>query len=182
MRCHATDLDRHRYIIEQYDNLPDVLIFQHANRYQWHNDDPLFDGARSLSRLRIPHVLEQGYVNLRCVWTLGCPHEIRPFEEESAARDRSDDQAVEDRAGDFYKASFEQLFAGLPVPEVVGAPCCAQFAVAAGKIHERPKSDYERYRQWLLDTELSDDLSGRIIEYMWHSKLPLGVSPRLKKR
>src|SRR2546430_3170769 len=29
------------YIIEHYDELPDVCIFMHAHRYSWHNDDIL---------------------------------------------------------------------------------------------------------------------------------------------
>lgn len=76
----------------------------------------------------------------------------------------------EARAGTFYKPAFEGLFPGVPVPEVIGASCCAQFAVTADKIRERPKSDYETYRHWLLETKLPDDISGRILEYSWHCK------------
>lgn len=146
------------------------MIFQHANRYQWHNDDPLYDGERMLSRLKIPFVKAQGYVNLRCVWTLGCPDEIRPlkeFDESSSDTDASGEK----RAGAYYKPAFEQLFPGVAVPETIGASCCAQFAVTAERIRERPLSDYESYRQWLLETPLSDHISGRIMEYLWHSML-----------
>lgn len=31
-----------RYIIDNYDKLPDVAIFLHGRRYQWHNEDPLY--------------------------------------------------------------------------------------------------------------------------------------------
>ena len=31
-----------RYIIDNYDTLPDVMVFIHSLRYQWHNDDPLY--------------------------------------------------------------------------------------------------------------------------------------------
>lgn len=147
-----------------------MIVFQHANRYQWHNDDPLYDGQRLLLRLQLPFVRAQGYVNLRCVWTLGCPNEIRPIKEYEAARP-SDDTEVSSkvRAGSFYKETFETLFPGMVVPEAIGASCCAQFAVTAAQIRERPKSNYEAYRQWLLETTLPDDISGRIMEYSWHS-------------
>jgi hypothetical protein len=145
------------------------MIFQHANRYQWHNDDPLYDGQRMLSRLQLPFVKAQGYVNLRCVWTLGCPSEIRPSKEYIAPPPAGEEVSEEARAGAFYKPAFEELFPGEPVPEVIGASCCAQFAVTANKIRERPKSDYENYRRWLLETKLPDDISGRILEYSWHS-------------
>jgi hypothetical protein len=154
------------------------MIFQHANRYQWHNDDPLYDGQRMLSRLQVPFVKAQGYVNLRCVWTLGCPAEIRPLKESIAPSSGDAEVSEEARAGAFYKPAFEELFPGVPVPEVIGASCCAQFAVTADKVRERPKSDYENYRRWLLETKLPDDISGRILEYSWHSmNFSLSSSP-----
>ena len=29
-------------MIDHYDNLPDVSVFMHSERYQWHNDDPIY--------------------------------------------------------------------------------------------------------------------------------------------
>ena len=29
------------YIINNYASLPDYMVFLHALRYQWHNDDPM---------------------------------------------------------------------------------------------------------------------------------------------
>lgn len=159
-----------RYIIDNYDKLPSLMIFQHANRYQWHNDDPLYDGERMLSRLQMPFVEAQGYVNLRCVWTLGCPDEIRPLKEFVDMSSGDGESSSELRAGAYFKPAFEELFPGVSVPEIVGASCCAQFAVTADKIRERPLSDYENYRRWLLETPLSDHVSGRLMEYLWHSK------------
>jgi hypothetical protein len=148
------------------------MIFQHANRYQWHNDDPLYDGQRMLSRLQLPFVKAQGYVNLRCVWTLGCPSEIKALEEFQTPSSKAAEVPGEARAGSFYKFAFGELFPGVAAPEVIGASCCAQFAVTTEKIRERPRSDYERYRDWLLETTLPDGISGRILEYSWHSENP----------
>lgn len=72
------------YIIDHYDELAEVVIFHHSNRYQWHNDHATQDSMRVLSKLRLPHVLEQGYANLRCVWSPGCPSEIRPHADAAA--------------------------------------------------------------------------------------------------
>lgn len=158
------------YIIDNYETLDGVVIFSHASRYQWHNDDPLYDGLQLLLRLRVAHVQTQGYVNLRCVWTLGCPSEIHPFIDALSPPPFSDPSSKDALAGSFYKQAYEELFPGQPVPEVVAQPCCAQFAVTAERIKARPKSDYEHYRDWLRDTPLTDYLSGRIVEYMWHSR------------
>lgn len=137
------------------------MLFIHSQRFQWHNDDPYYDGVAMLRNFRVPYLQQQGYVNLRCVWTLGCPAEIHPL---------SDAHREDVHAGEYFKNGFMELFPDTPVPESVGVSCCAQFGVTRAKVLERPKSDYERYRRWLSKTDLTDDLSGRIMEYSWHSK------------
>jgi hypothetical protein len=67
-----------------------------------------------------------------------------------------------------YPQAFQELFPGEPIPPVVAVACCAQFALTREKIRERPLKDYQRYRQWLLDTSLDDQVSGRVFEYSWH--------------
>ena len=71
-------------------------------------------------------------------------------------------------AGEYFRTGFMELFPGVEVPEEVGVSCCAQFGVTRSKVLERPKSDYIRFRKWLAETPLQDDLSGRIMEYSWH--------------
>lgn len=154
-------LMRDRYIIDHYDNLPDAMLFIHSQRFQWHNDDPYYDGVGMLRNFQLPYLQKQGYVNLRCVWTLGCPGEIHPL---------SDTHRDDVHAGEYFTNGFKELFPGVPIPEQVGASCCAQFAVSRDRVRERPRSDYVRFRDWLINTDLTDDLSGRIMEYSWHSK------------
>jgi hypothetical protein len=118
-----------------------------------------------LRHFQMPYLEQEGYVNMRCAWSLGCPSEIRPFAEEGEHR-------AQVHAGGDYKQAFQVLFPGADVPEYVGVSCCAQFAATKEKIRERKKSDYERYRKWLLKTNLEDSISGRIMEYSWHSTFP----------
>jgi hypothetical protein len=151
------------FIIDNYNDLPDNIFFIHPNRYQWHNDDPDYDGLPMLRHFQLPYLEQQGYVNIRCAWSLGCPSEIKPLEEEGEHR-----AAV--HAGGDYKKAFEVLFPNQHVPEVVGVSCCAQFAVTKEKVKEKPRLEYERLREWLLETELKDSISGRVFEYSWHSK------------
>ncbi|KAF2029245.1 hypothetical protein EK21DRAFT_101313 [Setomelanomma holmii] len=149
------------YIIDHYDNLPDNVLFIHPNRYQWHNDDPDYDGLSMLRHFQLPYLENEGYVNIRCAWSLGCPNEIKPLAEEGEHR-----EAV--HAGGDYKQAFQHLFPGEEVPSAVGVSCCAQFAATKEKIRERKKSEYQRYRGWIMDTNLSDSISGRVLEYSWH--------------
>lgn len=153
------------YMIDRYDTLPDATLFVHASRFAWHNDDPDYDALPTLRNFRLPYLKSQGYVNLRCVWVIGCPAEIRP------AADEAEREGVEKiQAKHIYKEAFEELLPGVAVPETVAVSCCSQFGVTRETIRSRPKADYIRYREWLLQTELDDALNGRVFEFAWHSK------------
>jgi len=153
------------YIIDHYDRLPGTILFHHAERFQWHNDNPDYDALPLLQRLRLSHVENEGYVNLRCAWILGCPSEIKPHIDNVPSK-----QNEPITAKHVYKSAFEELFPGAEVPETIGVPCCSQFAVRREVVWSRKKEDYIRYRDWLLASPLGDDLSGRVLEYSWHSK------------
>ncbi|KAI4936661.1 hypothetical protein J4E86_011278 [Alternaria arbusti] len=101
------------FIIDNYHKLPGNILFLHAERYQWHNDDPDYDGLSILRKFRFSYLQEKGYLNLRCVWVLGCPNEIRPFE------DAKDPARPAPHAGQFYKQAFEELFPGRDVPRAI---------------------------------------------------------------
>ncbi|KAF1836289.1 hypothetical protein BDW02DRAFT_494066 [Decorospora gaudefroyi] len=149
------------YIIDHYTSLPDNILFVHPTRYQWHNDDPDYDGVPMLRHFQLPYLEKEGYANIRCAWSLGCPNEIKPLDEQGQHR-----EAI--HAGGAYKLAFQQLFPETEVPSAVGVSCCAQFAATKEKIMERKKEEYVKYRDWILETDLEDAISGRIFEYSWH--------------
>ncbi|PGH06235.1 hypothetical protein AJ80_08204 [Polytolypa hystricis UAMH7299] len=150
------------YIIDHYDSLPDVIVFIHSQRYQWHNDDPLYDNVPIIRSLRLPFVTKTGYAPLRCTWVPGCPSELHPLNPTDEGRET---RKLTERA---YAAAFSELLPDIPVPEAVGAPCSSQIAVSRETVWRRPKSSYERMQKWLIETELSDKISGRVMEYTWH--------------
>ena len=153
-----------RYIIDRYWSLPDVSVFLHGGRYQWHVDNPLYDSVISISDLQSDFVQEAGYVSLRCAWSVGCPRELEPAR---YLRERPDDS--HHPAAMEYPDRFMELFPRAEVPEAVGAPCCSQFALSKNKIREQSLDYYIRLQRWLMDTELNSGISGRIFEYSWHS-------------
>jgi hypothetical protein len=116
-----------------------------------------------LRHFQLSYLEKEGYVNIRCAWSMGCPNEIKPLAEAGEHR-----EAV--HAGGDYKTAFEHLFPGEEVPAVVAVSCCAQFAATKEKIREKKKEEYERYRNWIIQTDLGDAISGRVFEYSWHSK------------
>ncbi|KAB8437448.1 hypothetical protein FH972_025126 [Carpinus fangiana] len=147
------------YIITHYYSLPAHMVFLHARRYQWHNDDVMYDHVPTLRALRLAHVARVGYQSLRCAWAPGCRVSLRPqpggadgFYEWSAA----------------YAAAWRAFWPDARVPAEVGAPCCAQFAVSRAQVLRRSVREYERVRQWLWGTALDPEKSGRVLEYSWH--------------
>ncbi|KAH9868477.1 hypothetical protein J1614_007549 [Plenodomus biglobosus] len=147
------------WIIDNYDNLPDVTIFMHAHQMAWHND-ALLDGNAYLliTRLSRQRVWREGFVNMRCTWHPGCPDWIHPGKTEK-------DPSKEEEH--LIAKSWSELFPLDPVPTVLATPCCAQFAISRDRIQARPYAQYLWYRDWLFNSRLPDHLSGRMWEYVW---------------
>lgn len=149
------------YILEHYDDpdLADVNIFLHAHRSAWHTPELLnHDALQVITRLSSPRVTREGYTNLRCYWDPGCPTRIYP-----GRIDRDKDRPEQL----VMAATWPLLFPGEPVPSVLGAPCCGQFAVSAQRLRAIPKARFQRYYDWTLSTRESDWVSGRVFEYLW---------------
>lgn len=147
------------WIIDNYDNLPDVAIFMHAHQYTWHNDEVLdYNAALLVKKLSRPRVWREGYMNMRCSWHPGCPDWMHPGETEENAYKQEEVLLAK---------SWTELFPLDQVPHVLAQPCCAQFALSRERIQARPHASYIWYRNWLLNTQMPDYLSGRIFEYIW---------------
>lgn len=147
------------YVIDFYDDLPDVAVFMHSHQNAWHNDE-LFDGdaAEILRRLSMARVMREGYMNTRCQMSPGCPDWMHP------GAVKQNEQKQEEV---MLARAWSELFPDEQVPSVLAQPCCAQFALSRDRIRTIPRSRFIFYRDWLLHTDLSDYIAGRIWEYLW---------------
>lgn len=158
------------YLIDNYDSLPSTIAFLHAHPSgflkAWHTDTPLHENVYAMQHLQLDYVQEAGYVNLRCKWNPGCKqaHRNNPH-----------------ITGDVWQTVFANTStpptglsywprSGAPfvLPIELGVACCAQFVVSRSQVHERPREDYLQFRQWVIDTDMLDAKSGRVMEYLWH--------------
>ncbi|KKZ67166.1 hypothetical protein EMCG_07147 [[Emmonsia] crescens] len=152
------------YIIDHYDDYRNdaAILFLHADRDQWHNDDDKYDGKRMLQRFNTQHLVREGYVNMRC----------HPFPGCTTGLDLTITPTVNSSESATIASILQNIATLFPgstqPPDEVAVGCCAQFGVTAGTIRQTPRKRYEELRQWLLDTPLSDQISGRVMEYMWH--------------
>lgn len=148
------------YIIDHYYELPDTVIFMHAHRFSHHNSDLLgFDAVKMIRKLSNAHVAREGYVNMRCQWSPGCPEWLHPHETQETLLKQEEEVLAE---------CWNELFPHDELPGTLAQPCCAQFALSRDRILSIPLSRYLFYRDWTLSTPLSDYVSGRIWEYSWH--------------
>ncbi|KAJ5864253.1 uncharacterized protein N7529_006169 [Penicillium soppii] len=147
------------YIVDHYDQLPDVAVFMHSHQNAWHND-ALFNGdaANLLRRLNLNRVIREGYMNTRCGFGPGCPAWMHPgaVEEDETKQEET-----------MLARAWGELFPDEPIPSVLAQPCCAQFALSRDRIRSIPRARFVFYRDWLLSTDLSDYITGRIWEYLW---------------
>ena len=147
------------YIINHYNALPDILIFMHSHRWTHHNNDLLaYDAAEMVRRLNSDYVTREGYMNMRCHWSPGCPEWLHP----GNARESLDKQEEV-----VLSRSWSELFPSDPLPAALGQACCAQFALSKERVLSIPLSRFVYYRDWIMRTPLSDYISGRIWEYSW---------------
>jgi hypothetical protein len=154
--------------VENYDNLPDVVVFIHSHQKHKHGtkrgrvfEGIDYDNFQSIKALKLDFVKRNGFTNLRCLSNPGCPAEIQPFRPE----EERDPLRPQERA---MASAWTELFQDDKVPLILAAPCCAQFAVSREQIWQRSKVEYERFLTWVFDTPLDDFTSGRVFEYLWH--------------
>lgn len=163
-----------QFIIEHYHNLPNLIIFLQANRdglpqvrnrlresHDSHIPRSAYDNVRAVKALREDYVQQEGYVNLRCALTPGCPDSIRPFRNPHDPSQETETERV-------FAMAWEQLFNNTDVPDVVAVPCCSQFAVSREQVLKRPLSDYVTYFRWLIKTDIPDEVSTTVMENLWH--------------
>ena len=149
------------FILSRWDDLPTYTIFVHGHEKAWHQEADLVPLVRNL---RLSALDEAGYVPLRCDWYPSCPAEIKPVTHDAIVwgpgvhRQDAEDGIVQ---------VWPRFFPGVELPQTIAAQCCAQFAVTEKRIKSRSKETYETMRDWILETDLIDDVSGRVLEKLW---------------
>ncbi|KAI7666387.1 hypothetical protein KC318_g6549 [Hortaea werneckii] len=149
------------FIVDNYDALPWSVIFLHGRLDAWHQEDTAVNLIHSLNRNQLARA---GYISLRCDWFPSCPAELRPKDHDAVVWGNVGLHEDTEKA---VSQSWKQLFPNEDLPETIAAPCCAQFAVTRQAILRRSKADFERMRQWLIETLMTDELSGRVFEKLW---------------
>ncbi|KAI8629920.1 hypothetical protein F5Y19DRAFT_430103 [Xylariaceae sp. FL1651] len=151
----------HTYLHDFYDDLPDISILIHADETAWHVDDVLNKSMIfALAHLDLDQVLQRQYFNLRVSWKGACPAWIN-----TTFTERPDDEGKPEEL--YMHEAFSENFATNDVPEILGGPCCSQFAVTRDAVRRHPQSLYRQSMDWLVQTHWADSIAGRVWEHMW---------------
>jgi len=164
-----------QFIIDNYDNLPENMVFIHAHRHSWHQDDYVDVLIKKLDWTK-------SYFNIN-------NSDIIPLI-------KNDQEIAEHHfyhrtwSQCYYRKSYKlwvedvwhDLFDGkIEMPERIEGKCGAQFLVKKEIVKKYSKEFYQRLLNWLLTTDideklkvtkhsqnLSSQVSGRILEYVWN--------------
>ncbi|KAB8234893.1 DUF3431 domain-containing protein [Aspergillus alliaceus] len=150
------------HIIDNYDDLTDIIVFMHASGTQWHNDVGGTNSSYLLTKLHLDVVKQRGYTNLRCQRRPGCPIAVRPLDPEYTSSSNIVYRNFTTIYTQLFNTSLEQ------VPAEIGGICCGQFALSRERIHQRPRNEYVRMRDWALSTSLDNFTVGSVFEMLWH--------------
>jgi hypothetical protein len=113
-----------------------------------------------IENLSNERVNREGYMNMNCGWAPGCVDGLRM---DTLYLDRQKDQEKQ-AVGKVWS----NFFPSTPLPKIIRNACCAQFAASREIIHATPRASFAHYRDWLLTTDLEDEISGRVFEQLWH--------------
>ena len=158
-----------RFLIDNYYNLPDRMLFVHGHENSYHQDYPTWYIANNLNwNLEFMNInsrrFEEQYISL-----------INDFEDNEYNYRKSYESWI--------KTPWKHIFDQFPIPHTLTFLGHAQFLVSKNYVLRHPIHFYKHILNWLETTNIDRDLytgkiehfnknnayvSARILEYTWH--------------
>lgn len=136
-----------KYIIENYNNLPEYSIFVHGHLTSEHQEDNIVNLINNVK-------LDKPIINLnRKDWfqTISKGDEFK------------------DRKFSWIEENWKDLIGNyLTMPSSFSFPSCAQFAIHKSCIQQHPIQFWQHLFDWCKNTNLENFVSSRIFEYIWY--------------
>ncbi|KAI0012124.1 hypothetical protein F4779DRAFT_102892 [Xylariaceae sp. FL0662B] len=173
------------YLIDHYDSLPEIMVFMHAHRQSWHNDDLLArSSALMVNKLQPDYVLRRGYANLACESRLQKRISATPsapglsvlsFTREDwvlpvMVTDELPQKQPAEALHEQYLRLWDELFPSSPdpAPTAVATAKGGQFAVTRDAVLSVPRDRLRHLRDWIVRTDLPSKSAGAVFEVLWH--------------
>lgn len=134
-----------KYIIDKYDSLPEYSVFLHDEKRAWHHEGNIAD------RVLDNQNSTQQYFNFNSRVCSTIRNDIWPD----------------------MKEFFDTFLAPYIGPKeyfgdwTVNHLCCAQFVCHRDKIRQHPRRMYRAIYRWIMKTDKSYQITGRLLEWTW---------------
>jgi hypothetical protein len=142
-----------KYIIDNYDILPENTFFIHDEEYSWHHSGSIIEKYNEAIQSNKLYY----NINDNCIFIYSLYSHKWYFE-----------------IMDWYKEYIEEyipLKSLHTIPKsdwMIGHRGSAQFLVNKKVILNLPKEFYEKLYNWIITTDMPNEKSGRFLEYTWH--------------
>ena len=141
-----------KYIVDYYDQLPEYTFFIQDEEFAWHHSGSIVDKFREALDTN------QKYYNINDLAHWNKPNLIPPHLYQLLLQ--------------WYATYVEEYIPLSKVPNnndfIYDHRGAAQFLVHRDLIRGLPKVFYERLYDWIIDTNLPNYVSGRLLEWTWH--------------
>lgn len=141
-----------KYIIDYYDELTDFTFFIHDQEYTWHHSGSIIDKYTEavMSNKMYYNINDKAHWNM--------PHLI--------------DNNLYQKLLEWYNEFIEEYIPISKVPTnndfIYNYYGCAQFLVHKDLIKNLPKEFYVKIYNWIITTNIPNDISCRFLEWTWH--------------
>ncbi len=154
-----------KYIITNYQNLPDYIAFIHGHENAWHQNLNIKGKYKSniLNLIEKAKILDYDFISLNGTFI--------------------DDRKKGELLGFDYLRSlwpeYFQSFLKIELPDYVFHDCCAQFIVHKSRILRLPLKVWETWFHLFYNPQINHKILGYSFEYCWH--ILFGESPVMEK-
>ena len=145
-----------KYIIENYNSLPEYSIFVHGHLESYHQTDNIINLINNVK-------FEGSVVNLNRDWRQTISIKDKFIDANLVHTDENDLR--------FYwlKQNWNDFIGEwLPLPDLLSFISCAQFAVHKSCITQYPIEFWQQLFDFCKKTELENYVSSRLFEYTWY--------------
>lgn len=157
-------------IIDNYHNLPDLMLFVHGHEMSWHTFPFGQEWALAHIARKPPTNITKGHMQLACNEHHNGANQMWPQVIDANWESPNGPRWHESMAAHFAQAWHEKLgkALGLPLPYHIKAACCATFIATKEAIQNRNLEFYVSIRDWLLESPMERYWQGVILEFTWH--------------
>jgi hypothetical protein len=149
-----------KYIIENYDSLPNYIAFIHGHEKDWHQSEDILELIRKAKKEEHSYISLNNRIDFKCD---SLPGDIR--------NGQTDDLEINHPSFILLTNKWDTIFGPIlkiPMPSYVRFKCCAQFIVSRDAIIRHSREEYQTLYDFVMDPDESDYYTSIAMEFIWH--------------